>query len=59
MADVIEFKQKPVKDPRYWGHICMCFLFSLRDDGVIVCEKCENEIGYWIQDANGNPQKPL
>jgi hypothetical protein len=28
-------------------HPCVNFLFKLQDDGMIICDKCGLEVGYW------------
>lgn len=59
MADVIQLQPKQKKEPLFWGHNCANFLFKLRDDGRIVCDKCNHEIGYWTLNGYDYPERPL
>lgn len=45
-AKVIPIK-KPEKAHTWLGHNCACFEYWIRDDDVIICTKCEAEIGYF------------
>ena len=44
-AEIIDIKP-PAK---WWVHSCTCSTFYLRDDGVIICEKCFKRVGTWQQ----------
>ncbi len=44
---------KPAPEPKEHlclGHDCANFLYKLRDDGRIICDKCKAEIGWWTLD---------
>jgi hypothetical protein len=30
------------------GHGCACFEYWIRDDDVVICSKCEAEVGYFV-----------
>ncbi|MEI6207308.1 MAG: hypothetical protein WCP20_11030 [Desulfuromonadales bacterium] len=41
-------KVVPIRKPFQWlGHDCICFEYWIRSDNVVICTKCEAEMGYF------------
>jgi hypothetical protein len=60
MADILLFPPKKTDANYKWFiHQCIASEFFLRDDGVIVCPKCGEEIGFYTLNGDNDPKRPV